>query len=159
MTFFKKIKILIESSQAIIHPDLHGLLAGRWLPVRDSAAGPAGHLISCQLLHIFYRFLNTAVVTFLIYRRPLMAVYWSWNLKRGYHLDWELWRGGRGLKLVWLALSWIQGLLYYVKQKVFLSETLNVSPPLTLMATNSFFSSSLFSFIYSTVCGNRLGNN
>lgn len=128
MTFFKKIKILIESSQAIIHLDLHGFLAGRWLSVRDSAAGPAGHLISCQLLHIFYLFWNAAVVTFLIYRRPLTAVYWSWNLKRGYHLGWELWRGGLRLKLVWLALSWIQGLLYYVKQKVFLSETLNVTP-------------------------------
>lgn len=59
MTFFEKITVLIESSQAIIHLDLHGFLAGRWLSVRDSAAGPAGHLISCQLLHIFYLFLNS----------------------------------------------------------------------------------------------------
>lgn len=120
MTFFKKIKILIESSQAIIHLDLHHFIAGRWLCQR---LGPAGHLICCQLFHIFYLFLGTAIVIFLIYSRPVMAVYWSWNLKRGYNLNWVLWRDGLRLKLVWLALCWIQGLLYYVKQKVFIRDS------------------------------------
>lgn len=123
MTFIRKIKILIESSQAIIHLDLHHFIAGRWLSVKDSVVGPAGHLICRQLFHIFHLFLGTAIVIFLIYSRPLMAVYWSWKLKRGYNLNWVLWRGGLRLKLVWLALCWIQGLLYYVKQKVFIRDS------------------------------------
>lgn len=99
-----------------------------WFPVIYSTIFLSSRWLALTAAHYF-----SLAITFRQYAlagRSLIAVYSKAkpNLKRGYNLESELWRGGLRLKLVWLSLSLELRVHCSTSNKRFLSEALNVTP-------------------------------